>query len=469
MPEIQHRSAAEGGSSSERFATIRRAFDEFLTVPTGIVVFFLLLSVLTSYLDQANVGSSVRVWMQERIFSDAQSTSNLLGTIAGSIITMTSITFSLLLLAVQQSASSLTSVIFDQFVRRSINQVSFGFFVGLAIFALVILATVNPPFNPIYGAALALTLTFVSLLLLLLLLYSTIDQMRPSTIILSIHDHILAARAEQQTLLGETRRDSWYDGPIRVPVRAERSGFVVEVDVEAMQAAAGEASGEIEVVLRVSIGSYVAFHDTVALIKADASEGAKRMEGAVRDAIHLERERQIVRDPAYGIAQLETIAWTNISTSKQNPTPGLLVVQNLRDVLARWATEEEEEGDKPKAPVVYPDNVMAMLMNTFESLAVVASESMQHQVCAAILDAFALLFDRLPAPQQARTETLILRVLSTLGDHALTAELDAALTALADTLIAHGRREVAAALLTAQATLATSVGELNSRATRVPS
>jgi uncharacterized membrane protein len=90
--------------------------------------------------------------LQTRIFADAKATSDLLGTIASSIITVTSITISVLLLAVQQAAGSLTHQVFDQFLRRRQNQFHFGFFVGLALYTLVTLATVGESFNPVLGA-----------------------------------------------------------------------------------------------------------------------------------------------------------------------------------------------------------------------------------------------------------------------------------------------------------------------------
>ncbi len=59
--------------------------------------------------------------------------------VATSLLTVTSITFSVLTLAVQQTASSLTAVVFDQFLRRTSNQVYFGFFVGLTAFTFIVL------------------------------------------------------------------------------------------------------------------------------------------------------------------------------------------------------------------------------------------------------------------------------------------------------------------------------------------
>ncbi len=137
--------------------TLRRAFSEFLTLPTLLIGGFLLLAAGTYALDHTEVAAlePFRAWLKAHFFRDAKATSDLLGTIAGSLITVVSITFSLLLLAVQQSAAALTHEVFDQFLRRHINQIYFGFFVGLALYTLLVLATVAPSYNPIFGATLS--------------------------------------------------------------------------------------------------------------------------------------------------------------------------------------------------------------------------------------------------------------------------------------------------------------------------
>src|SRR5947209_5388449 len=95
---------------------------------------------------------------------------------ATSVVTVTSITFSVLLLAVQQTASALTPVVFDQFLRRTANQVYFGFFVGLSVYSFLILAMGRQNPAPVYGAALTLLLIVVAMRVLLLLFHGRIDQ-----------------------------------------------------------------------------------------------------------------------------------------------------------------------------------------------------------------------------------------------------------------------------------------------------
>ncbi len=71
--------------------------------------------------------------MRNHVFGDPESTATLLVAIAIDVITTTSITFSLLLLAFPQSAGSLTHQGFNQFLQRRLNQIYFGFFVGMAV------------------------------------------------------------------------------------------------------------------------------------------------------------------------------------------------------------------------------------------------------------------------------------------------------------------------------------------------
>lgn len=87
----------------------------------------------------------------------------------------------------------------------------------------------------------------------------------------------------------------------------------------------------------------MAFQDAIALVKAQTSESGVRIENCLLDAIRLEHQRDIDTNPEYGIEQLATIAWTSIPTSKSNPFPGLLTIYSLRNILAHWSIEQEED------------------------------------------------------------------------------------------------------------------------------
>lgn len=452
---------------------IGRAFREFLTLPSLVIAAFLLLALGTHLLDQSQPDwmMPLRRLLLRHLFKNAGQTGALLGTVASSVITVTSITFSLLLLAVQQGATAMTQQVVDQFLRRRNNQFYFGFFVGLGIYALLILATANPPYNPVLGGLGALVLTAAALYLLLLLIYTTLDQMRPPVIVRAIHDRTLTARCRQTALLTDTRRTARRtEAP--VSVRSEHSGFLVHINLDTLKKALA-GTPEVEIEMQVAIGAFVAYGDVLADVRAARKADAEAVSRSVAAAVFLERQRDLDDDPAYGIRQLLTIGWTAVSTAKSNPAPGLLVIQSLRDLLARWvcvweeaAEREEESGDGTRLPVVYHDDVPAELMSAFEALIVVSSESMQFQSCAAVLSALARNFNRLSPDARRRVEDITRRALSCLGEQVLTAELEAALEALAGALEAGGGSETAALVSTAKTRLSRSLGRLGSRATR---
>lgn len=449
-------------------AVVRRAFEEFLTLPSAIVVAFLLLAAGTYALDRAQFPALAPAHdaLQRLVFGDSKATSDLLGTVANGLITVTSITVSLLLVALQQAASALTSGVVDQFLRRRLNQFYFGFFVGLSLYALVTLATVSDRFNPVFGATLAFLLTAVALCLLILLLYTSVNQMRPVEIVEEIHRLTLVAGEAHRDLVARTRRRPALVAPIAATVLARDHGYVTRIDLDALAGLADEAGGTAEIEVLPSIGDFVAFHDPITHLRGMPADDATLAK--VRRAIAVEVQRDIAQDPASGIEELEMIGWTSISSAKSNPGAGLLAIRTLRDVMAHWCAMTGEAAAAKITRVVYHENVFARLFGAFEDFAVAASESMQHQAFLEVIRTFATMDGRLPAGERWRVDDVVLRILSALGDLVLTRELELALSQLAATLRSAGRSAPADAVDRARATLAQSTGRLNSRSTRVP-
>ena len=249
-----------------------------------------------------------------------------------------------------------------------------------------------------------------------------------------------------------------------MPVFSEGHGYVTRVNLDLI---AKELEGmDGEVMLLVSIGSFIGFKDRIAIARSSTTAAAERIAGLLIRAIELERERDIAYDPAYGLTQLGTIAWTSISTAKSNPAPGLSVIRSLRDIMSRWSGEKLPDREAGQVAVIYHDNTFDTLFDTFEDLAVVASESLQHQNFTEIVRTFAVSFDRLPDSRRPRAEDLILRILSVLGEFALTQELEISLKDLQVSLEREGREATASAVGAALECMSKTIGKLGSRATR---
>jgi uncharacterized membrane protein len=383
-----------------RGPTIRRAFNEFLLLPSVIVVSLVIAAVVMITIDRSDLTflHGISNEMARLFFTHPSATASFMSTVAGALITVTGITFTVVLIAVQQSASSLTHQVFDQFLRRRANQAFLGVFVGLALYSLGVLAATGPHINPVLSATLGLLMTIVALYLLVLIVYTTVDQMRPAQIVEAIHDRTLDAREHQLALLARTRRTS----EVRTtgtPVRIDRDGFVTRIDLDAMEIALTACPGA-EVVLHTTIGSYIAHDDVVAEVK----NGTAAVAHAVERAVALERVRDVAVDPGYGIDQLVNIAWTTASTSKQNPEPARLVILTLRDMLGRWSrarTDVAARDDAP-SPIVYQADLLADVWDALETVSVVCSESMQTQNLVEVVRTLTVVLPRLDPADHER-------------------------------------------------------------------
>lgn len=372
----------------------RRAFREFALVPSLVVAAFVGLAVVAVLADQTQIPGLDVVQKAAASVIGKKASSAALSAIATGLLTVTSITFSVLLLAVQQTASNLSPVVFDQFVRRRINQVLLGFFVGLSLFAYLVMAAQRSS-PPLVGAAAATLLTVVAMLLLLVLVYTTIDQMRPANVLRQIHRQTLLARSRQAHLRSRTLRAPRSDAGVTGSYRSETTGYVTDVGL-AQLARALEGASRAEIRLHVTLGQSVAFGDLVATVHDDEREVVQSVLGQVRRAVVIDRRRDIDRDASTGVAEISNIAWTSGSTSKQSPQVAREALDALRDLAARWIDEKQGAAPPAQEPlsIVYPDHDLDRVLDAVYSLMVVAHESHQHLTARRVLDVYQQLLDR---------------------------------------------------------------------------
>ena len=367
---------------------VHRAIREFALVPSLVVVGFLLLAVVSVLADEAHlpVLASVRGAVAHVV--GPKSASTALQAIATGLLTVTSITFSVLLLAAQQTASNLSPVVFDQFVRRRINQLLLGFFVGLCLFAYVVM-TAQTKTPPVVGAAVAAMLTVVAMGLLLVLVYVTIDQMRPANVLRQIHHQTLRARDVQAELRRRTIREPVARRKVTATYRSEQTGYVTGIDLTHLEKAL-ERAPRAEIQLCLTLGRAVTFGDVVAIVRDDDEDTARSLADEVRAAILLDRWRDISRDATTGVAEITNIAWTSGSTAKHSPQVARQGLDILKDLTARRLHEDDEQSGETgnKLNVVYPDTYLEELLDAVFSLLVVANESHQHLTAAGVLDVY---------------------------------------------------------------------------------
>lgn len=411
----------------------------FLAIPLGVVALFLIFAAVTYQLDsmvtEEWIHNSPALQFLSNLFGDDQSVRSLLNTIASAMITVTSITFSLLLVAVQQAAASFSNQILQQFRQRKTNQFYFGFFVGLSLYTLVILATTRELHHPLFGALFAILMTVVALLIILVLIFTTIEQMRGSSVIEEIARNIRAARENEEELLKATRRRPTEGLPVQYTHFARTAGDITGFDLERLRKALDDCAPEAEAVMCATDGVYVGRGDPLVEVRARealAPEAVKALEEAIHDCIHIGEEPRLESNPQVGLGQLATIAWNNTSTAVSNPHPPILICRAVRELAWKWS-DKAAIGDETSR-IVYPDYSLRKALSLLEAMGVASAESKQPQTLAELYDAYAALSPKVEGIFREQIEQAVRLSLGALPHHLPTQHLNRSMERLAAAL-----------------------------------
>jgi uncharacterized membrane protein len=317
-------------------------------VPSILIVAALLLSSLFIELDVILThGQSPLVpWL---FSGTADAARTLLAAIAGSLITVISIVFSITIIALQQAASQFSPRVLRLFTSNRSNQVVIGVYIATFIYALLVLRSIRSATeDPNSGFVPALSVTaamFLAVLCLGLLIYFihhmaqslqigvVMNQLRHEvihqidTLYLASSDASLAP-VEPERSLG--RRDTAYY------VYADQAGFVRKINEAALLKAPFGPARWLWV--RARVGDFIPYGGILAEIDDfNQDEQDDGLIKHIREAFVIDTVRSINQDPMFGIRQLVDIALKALSPGINDPTTAEHVLFHLGDALGRLA------------------------------------------------------------------------------------------------------------------------------------
>jgi uncharacterized membrane protein len=318
-------------------------------VPTLLIVCAAILGIV---LVEVSVQvDSVVVSRWPRLFGGgAESARGMLATIAGSMITVAGVTFSLTMLAVTQASSQFTPRIHRTFMRDRPSQLVLGGLAGVFTYCLVVLRTIRGGevtiFVPAVAVMAGLLLAIVGIGLLIYFIHHIASALQAPSIIAHVaaDTSLTIARLfprmsadplpEPPPELARLARHAvWH------PVAAERTGYVQRVDLSALLTIA--ARGKMVVRMDRSVGDFVASGSP--LLSVACTDGAwPSMSRLLNEAFVLGPHRTIEQDAAFGVGQLTEIALKALSPSTNDPITAVTCVDYLIAVFIDVASRREE-------------------------------------------------------------------------------------------------------------------------------
>ena len=285
----------------------------------------------------------------------------MLQAIAGSVITVAGVTFSITIVALQLTSTQFSPRVLRNFLRDRPNQFVLASFMGTFTYALLVLRSIRSQdeqrgeaFVPGIAITGALVLAFVSIGMLIFFIHHISVRIQVNSIVASVAEDSLATL---KVLARWTERDDERDwqpagnedphappppsgampatnlDPKVTMLRARESGYLQLIDLEALVGAAREADGRYRMLL--SPGSWVQDRAPVASFEGTGgpSTELEAHESAVDGSMIIGDQRSDQQDVAFGIQQLVDIGVKALSPSVNDPTTAMSCIDRLLQVL----------------------------------------------------------------------------------------------------------------------------------------
>lgn len=315
----------------------------FWFVPALIVLASVALAAGMVAMDRALDGAPGERW-PALFASDADGARELLAIIAGSMITVAGVVFSITIAALAQAASQYTSRVLRNFMRDRGNQAVLGVFLGVFAYCLVVMHAITPDsqqgFVPLVAVVVGLLLSLVAVAFLVYFIHHVAAEVQSGQVARSIALETLHTMDE---LLPEPLAEGGDEPPPDPgglhwhPVAAPAIGYIEGVDLDALAGFAREHG----VVVRMErwVGDFCTPDRPIASVAAPGNARLPEHEGMRRLAslFAVDSYRAIEQDVAFGIRQLVDVALVALSPANTDSTTAITALDHLSVVLQRLA------------------------------------------------------------------------------------------------------------------------------------
>jgi uncharacterized membrane protein len=287
-----------------------------------------------------------------RLFAaEAEGSRAMLSAVAGSMITVAGVVFSVVIVSLSLASTQYTSRVLRNFMRDRANQSVLGVFLGIFAYCIVVLRTFSaagagaagaggefvPSLAVLTGAALSL----VGMGFLILFIHHTAAAVQASEIIASITEETAAAIDK----LFPEEPDAGEGSPGAVaeveaggggwqPVPSSATGYVQTVEVETLLSFARGRG--VSVRIERGVGEFAAEGKPIVSVSSATDIGPKDVK-ALNAAFAVGRYRTAEQDPAFGIRQLVDIALKALSPGINDTTTAVNCIDYLGVILSRLA------------------------------------------------------------------------------------------------------------------------------------
>jgi uncharacterized membrane protein len=325
--------------------------------------------------------TAVADWMVEQSWAytgGAEGASLVLSTIAGSMITIAGVVFSMTLVALSLASSQLGPRLLRNFMRDTRNQVVLGTFVATFVYCLLVLRTIRRAAEAVFVPHLSVTigvlLAIVSLGVLIYFIHHVSISIQADEVVARVSAELIGGidrlfpesmghgAPRPPDILAGAGLPAAFDREAR-PVGSDDDGYLQSIDQQALMALAKHENAVFRLERRP--GQYVVMGCPLVTVWP-GDRVTDSLEELINSAFILGHQRTAAQDIEFPIHQLVEIAVRALSPGINDPFTAITCVDRLGSALHRLAQREmpspfrldEEDRLRMVAPAVtFPEIV----------------------------------------------------------------------------------------------------------------
>ena len=315
-------------------------------VPTVMILAAAASAFLLLYIDRAVIGARVG-WLYA---GGADGAKTLLSTVAGSVVTVAGVVFSITIAALTQASSQFGPRLLRNFMRDTGNQAVLGTFVATFVYWLLVLRTIHGKvedgveFVPQASVTAAVLLAVASIAVLIYFIHHVSVSLQAPAVVAAVLDDledVIARLPDDQEGSGVTvaAGDGLppdFDTAAR-PIPAAKQGYVQVVNYRALT----EVAERSDLILRLAYrpGDYV-IEGTPLLFAWPADRcggGGKDLAERANEAVICGRNATAEQDVEQGLRQLVEVAVRALSPGINDPFTAINCIDALGSAVCRVA------------------------------------------------------------------------------------------------------------------------------------
>ena len=333
-----------------------RCRQSFFFIPTIMTVTAAALAIAMLYVDE-RIGTD---WVQDFrwiYLTDPSGARVLLSTVAGSMITVAGVVFSITIVVLTLASNQYGPRLLRNFIQDRGNQVVLGTFVATYIYCLLVLRRIlgseDNAFVPHLAIAVGMILAILGIMVLIYYIHHVAVAMQADSVVAAVSRELRRSIERQfpkpvgQQVGGESPlfQDSTMP-PAHflsdsAPVPGRSSGYIQAVDHEYLVTAARDYDGVIY--LNYRPGQYVISQTPLAQVWPGDQFDEKWVE-QINSAFIIGPDPSPDQDVEFAIRQLVEVAVRSLSPGINDPFTAIRCIDSLADALGSLATRELPKG-----------------------------------------------------------------------------------------------------------------------------